>query len=71
MEIDLGLAKERMPRRTPTDVKKLRTVTCEYEDGSTLDLPVELEQGFHRITEHTHGGQRLVIHEIFITYGEQ
>lgn len=70
MELDLSLKNDRMPKRTPVEAKKLVCVTCEYEDGSKLELPIELEQGFHRVSEHVGGGKRLIMHEIFLTYGQ-
>lgn len=70
MEIDLGLNKTKPDAKTPVAAKKLRTCILEYEDGTILELPVEEEQGFHRISDYSTKGKVVTIHEVFITYGK-
>ncbi len=71
MEIDLGLSnRDRMPKKTPTEMKKLLACRLFYEDGSELELPIEDEQGFHRVNSYVRNGRQLTIHEVFITYGK-
>lgn len=70
MEIDLSLSGDRIPTHTPKVAKKIVSCIVEYEDGTTLELPVELDQGFHRTSDHRMNGKQLITHEIFIAYGK-
>ena len=58
-----------MQAKTPKLTRQLSSCMLTYEDGSTLELPVEDLQGFHRIETTKIGTHTIEIHEVFITYG--
>lgn len=73
MELNLDLPPEipKIHKKTPKETKRIRQVTIQYEDDSSLTLVVEDEQGFHRESDYqsADGKTMLCIHEVFITYG--
>ena len=70
MNLDLNLSLDKGPPKiTPKTTKILSSCKLEYADGTVIELPVENDQGFHRISEHNRKGQQVTIHEVFITYG--
>lgn len=67
-DLSLPVGVHKLPVKTPTAAKKIASCKIVYEDGTELELPVENNQGLHRINDYSHKGKKLVAHEIFITY---
>lgn len=68
IRIDLELKSPRspLPKNTPLETKRLKTVLLTYEDDTTLLLEILEDQGYHRVNNYNN---KLITHEIFITYG--
>jgi hypothetical protein len=51
--------------------RNLKSVLLTYEDDTSVELEVVDQQGFHRVSEYVGDRGRFIMHEIFLTYGEQ
>lgn len=71
IQLDLGNDKtDKYPKATPVQTKTLASVSLTYSDGTSAEFKIELEQGFHRVTDLKLGENWITEHEVYFTYGE-
>lgn len=68
--MELNLSQVPLPQKTPVG-KNQRITRCvlTFLDGTELTLEPPVDQGLYSITEYVSKNQKLIIHEVFITYG--
>lgn len=65
---DFTPAVQRMPKKTPLETHKIIECTVTFQDGTTLTLPSNGDDGFYRVSEYISKGKGFVNHEVFVAY---